>query len=320
MRDISKIRNIQIVASQILQLQPECRLRQVNSDLIDLYVELPIDRAAFLLHIIPERFFNADVVDELKSRIDHRKHTPEIDGFPIILAVVNENENSVSADFLLDWDYTECIFNANINLQKMDKSFFEAIRTRVRQECHQIRVLDIENIKFIKTIRLAHDRNNNNCNADLVYLRKMTPEYKINKQDPPGPPAQEDFPSDILDDTILEAVRTVYPEAVIINELLALSTDYRTLLRYKNYQKDYAEVRVLPDISQIPVELLQYINNIEAFRIRFDIFMQYRHPNTAFSNEGFEIRYPFNNWANILVSLTGATKNFESVSKLIDFK
>ena len=99
-----------------------------------------------------------------------------------------------------------------------------------------------------------------------------------------------------------------------------MSTDYRTLLRYKNYQKDYAEVRVLPDISQIPVELLKYINNIEAFRIRFDIFMSYRHPNNAFNNEGFEIRYPFNNWANILTSLSEATKNFESVSKLIDFK
>lgn len=320
MRDIRKIRNIQIVALQVLQLQPECRLKQVNSDLIDLCVELPIDRAPFLIYVLSGNLFIPSVVEDLKSQISHRKDSPEIDGYPMLLAVVNENDNSVSADFLLNWDYTECEINEHLQLKKLDELFFEEICLRVRRECHQIRVLDIDNIKFIKSIRLSHDRYGNNCIAEFVYLRKITHEYKINKQNPHGLLTEKDYPSDILDDAILEAVRTVYPEATISNRLLTLSTDYRLLLRYRNCMKDDAEVRVLPDLSQIPVELMQYINNVEAFRIRIDIFLQHRYPNNAYSNEGFEIKYPFKDWANILMALTNSTKNFESVSTLIDYK
>lgn len=45
--DIKKIREIQLVAAALLQLEPEMKITQANSGVVDIFVDLPVDDARF---------------------------------------------------------------------------------------------------------------------------------------------------------------------------------------------------------------------------------------------------------------------------------
>ena len=64
----------------------------------------------------------------------------------------------------------------------------------------------------VKTIRLNEDRRGIKCNAEMVYLRDFTPDYKMNpkpvesylerfQRNLNGQP-QDEYPHDLLDDKI----------------------------------------------------------------------------------------------------------------------
>lgn len=327
MSNIQRIRDIQVTASKFLELAPDLKITQANSDVVDFYVETAIDKARCAVVVLDSAFVESDKMDEFCLYIVTKHQSAEINGLPIILAVCN-SDNRVCADFLLTWDYADCLINENLQLKELNDKTFEFFISEVRKQTHDISVLNLENVRVVKTITLSVDRNGNNCMAEFMYARKLTDAYKMKQFVPQNDqerfdynlngPYETEFPNDALDISILEAIKTVYPRAKMRSKLLLCTSEYRSLLRYRKYHKDYAEIRLLPDISKIPNNVLPLLGTVEGLKIRLDIYMTYRYPKNAYCNEGFELRYPFENWLPTLSELSLCLSTFENVSKLIE--
>ena len=226
-----------------------------------------------------------------------------------------------------NWEFSEPSIIQNPQFSMLSKDNLEDLFVAVRRQDHQIKILRDNYRMVVKTIRLNEDRRGIKCNAEMVYLRDFTLDYKMNpkpvesylerfQRNLNGQP-QDEYPHDLLDDKILEAIKVVYPHADVYNSLLVTSTEYRSLLRYRNYQKDYAEFRFLPDISQIPTELYPQLGNLEGARFTFDIFMFLRPDRNAFANEGFELRFPLQGWFDTLSLLVKELNTMHKVSEII---
>lgn len=323
-KNVSRIRENHLVTASLLQIEPELRIDMVNNELVDLLVELPGDGASFYIVTWPSRDLSAsDFVDYI---VTLKNHIEAISGRPLMIAWFDEQQG-LFQDTLVEWMFGEYKFNPTPQPKLLDFNSKCGFFDYIRKQDSVIRLLKDGNLKVIKKIILSEDRNNIRCNAQMVYLRDFTPEYKMNPKPVQsyqerfdrnlnGQP-QDEYPHDLLDDSILKAIRTVYPNADVVNSLLVTNTEYRALLRYKNLQKDYAEFRFFPDVSQIPAELYPQIGNIEGARFALDIYMHVRPNKNAFANEGFELRFPLQGWFDTLSQIVKELNTMHRVSEII---
>lgn len=327
MNNIKRIRDIQLTASKFLEIDPSLNISQANSDVVDFYVETAFDKSRFAVVVLDENFVTSDEMSDFHTLVVNKHQHKEINGLPIIVAVCGI-DNIIKVDFFLSWDFSECHIKENLCLRILDTAQYDHLITEVRRQTHDIQVLNLENVRVIKSIALLKDRNGYDCAAELMYARKCTEDYRMNQFVPQteqerfyhnlNGPYETEFPVDKLDESILSAVRTVYPKAIFKSRILLCTSEYRSLLRYRNYQKDYAEIRFLPDVSQIPTNILPLLGTLEGLKVNLDIYMLLRHPQNAYCNEGFELRFPFNQWMNTLSELSLGLSTFENVSKIIE--
>lgn len=322
---IDKIREINLVGAGLLQLDPDLKLKVAESSFVDLLVELPVDDARFAILTWPSRDFKSkdfgNVIAMVENNIQH------IEGLPLYVASYDE-EKGLMIDMLVKWNFGESVINGNPNLKILNAESLDKFYDSVRHQDSQIRILQDKNLKVIKCIPLRVDRYGMSCDAQFMYLRDLSQSYKMNpkpvqncmeryNRNLNGQP-QDEYPHDLLDDYILTAIRTVYPDADFKDSLLVTNTEYRNLLRYRNYQHDFVEIRFLPDLSEVPVEMLPVFEKFEGAKIQFDIYMHIRPNVNAFSNEGFELRFPLDGWLNTLNSIVFQLQTFHKVSDLIN--
>ena len=85
MRDnIEKIRENHLVAAALLQVDSNLKLITAESEIVDFFVELPVDESRFAIVTWPDKVFYtqafADFVESLKSSLD------SLAGRPLIIA------------------------------------------------------------------------------------------------------------------------------------------------------------------------------------------------------------------------------------------
>ena len=322
--NIKKIREIQLVAAALIQLEPELRIVQANSDFVDMFVELPVDNARFAVMAWPMESLESEAFSCYKAALDNS--IDDLNGCPLYIAHYNE-ELGLMISLLVRWDFDNYLIEQQPELKLLTveglSSFFDKIRT----QDYQIKILRDNCRMVVKTVRLNQDRRGFKCNAEMIYLRDFTPQYKMNPKPVEdwkerfyrnlnGQP-QDEYPHDFLDDKILESIQLIYPNAEVHNSLLVTSTEYRGLLRYRNYQKDYAEFRFFPDISIYPVEQYPLFGELEGAKFTVDIFMLLRADKNAFANEGFELRFPLQGWFNTLSQFVQELNSMHKVSEIL---
>lgn len=322
--DIKKIREIQLVAAALLQLEPEMKITQANSGVVDIFVDLPVDDARFAVMAWSLGSLESDAYSNYQAALIN--NMDDLKGCPLFIAHYKE-ELGLMISPLVNWNFENYTINQSPEFRLLTHkdlaSFFDVIR---RQD-HQIKLLRDNCRMVVKSISLNKDRRGLKCNAEMIYLREFTPQYKMSTKHVTdwrerfdrnlnGQP-QDEYPHDLLDDKILESVRLVYPDATVCNSLLVTSSEYRNLLRYRNYQTDYAEFRFFPDLSFYPVGEYPHLGRIEGAKFTVDIFMLLRPDKNAFANEGFEFRFPLDGWFGTLSQLVKELNTMHEIKELI---
>lgn len=323
--NIDKLRENHLVSAALLQIEPKLRLISSDSTIIDFFAELPVDEAKFAVITWPARDLHIPAFAELVSNVE--SSLDSLDGHPVILACYDE-AHGLLIDYLVRWDFGESKIIPTPMFKPLTNENKNAFFHFVRLQDAQIRILKDGYHKVVKTINFNVDRNGIKCNAQMVYLRDFTPNYKMN----PKPvenyeerfyrnlnvQPQDEYPHDFLDDSILSAVQKVYPDAKVVNSLLVTNSEYRNLLLYRNQQKEFAEFRFFPDLSDIPVELYPKLGRIEGAKIRVDIFLPMRINKNAFANEGFDLGFPLEGWFDTLNKIVNQLQTMHSVSSMIE--
>lgn len=328
MNEIKQIRIIQFAASLLLQLDRNLKVYQANSSLYDIIIETPGDKAICLARVIDDDFLASEGFAAYMHELRSQSAIAEIDGNPLCLIKLDEVD--LSLDFqIIGWrDFEGYKIEESINFQRLIAENVDYLINEIRKLNHTIRILDMDNVKVIKHIRLEVDSFGHRVPAEIVYLRDFTDGYKMAQIEPETEEEerekretghfQRQYPSDILDEAIIDAVKNIYPQAGGFNSLLVTNMDYRKLLEIQMHSKhEEAEIRIIPDFENLPLEVIARMGRIKGLRFRLDIYIQPSPESHLYDNEGFELRLPMNNWIDTLNRYTEVLKTMHRVKDLV---
>lgn len=158
-----------------------------------------------------------------------------------------------------------------------------------------IKVLPLENIRFVKSISISTEIAGIPHFAKVMYARPMTSEYKM-KETPDDKPSyfgylEENYPTDAVDELILFAVRNLYPNAKVKTSHLFFNVDEEKYERiYKNYHLGKFYIQVNPGVKDIYEALKLGKTSWPVFSTAID-FICFLHEKEEFANTYSIIEY-----------------------------
>lgn len=328
MNEIKQIRIIQLAASLLLQQNEKLKIYQANSSLYDVIIETPGDKALCLVRVVDDEFLASEGFADYMHELHSHRAIAEMDGKPLCLIKLNEADQSL--DFqIIGWDdWGTYEIEDDINFHRLISENSDYLINEIRKHNHVVKILDVEELKVVKHIRLNTDCYGHRMPAEIVYLRDFSSDYKMNIIEPETAEEEKEkgetghfqrqYPSDILDFAIITAIRNKYLDADVFNTLLATNTDYRKWTGiHKHYKHEEAEVRILPDFGDIPLDIIAKMGRIEGLRFRLDIYIQSSPEPHLYDNEGFELHLPINNWVDTLNRYAEVLKTMHRVKDLV---
>ncbi len=152
---------------------------------------------------------------------------------------------------------------------------------------------------IIKFIRISKNNiDGRNINADIVYVRSLSGEYKM-KETPKSHTAKEEFdrllygipqdsfPSDKFDMMIMDMVKQKYPDAKTFNKLMILNVEKEDMQYIKQHPHSIAAIYVFPNIS---INNMQLASMCRVYQKSLDIYVDWFNSDD-FNNEGFNLYY-----------------------------
>ncbi|AZA92981.1 Uncharacterised protein [Chryseobacterium nakagawai] len=146
-----------------------------------------------------------------------------------------------------------------------------------------MKLLESNEWKIIKQINII---SKNSYAVDIaigqiIYERDINDEYKYNDGSDDhritkliNYPKQNCFPTDEIDEIILNSIRDKYPNSFITNYQIIFDSDSERILHFINRPKEEAYLEIRPDFSKIDLNTL-YGQEIEIFRKKINIYQDF---------------------------------------------
>lgn len=328
MNEVKQIRMIQLAASLLLRLNEHIGISQANSTLYDLVIETPVDKAVCLVRVVDDEILNSEDFESYMRYLQNTRPFDDLAGHPLGLLKLNEAELSLEFQ-LIGWDdWGEYSIADRIEFYPLSQECIKLMIDEIRKHNHVVKLLDPDKMMVVKHIKLTEDIYGHKVPAEIVYLRDFKEDYKMNRVEPVNEEEvrekrqnvhlQREYPEDILDEAILKAVQTRHPEAEPWNTLLATSTEYRKWAGVKRmYKQQEAEIRILPDLGGMPIDVLARMGRIEGLRFRLDIYFMPSFERNLYDNEGYELKQPLNGWVDTLNRYTDVLKTLHRINDLV---
>lgn len=172
----------------------------------------------------------------------------------------------------------------------------------------EISCLPIDDIRIIKLIRISKKVQNISVDGHIVYTRTFSNTYKMQDNNKikteterfgelfNGTP-QSSYPNDEIDNLILTAVQTVYPEAEFFNKLLLFNVDEENNRYLKSRPKETCAIYILPNITMTGFHV-----QCQVFVKELNIYVDWIDAN-AFNNEGYSLYYQPNRESDLKLLL-----------------
>lgn len=159
-----------------------------------------------------------------------------------------------------------------------------------------ITVLPQDEIRFVKTISVVQEIGGVPHRAEMIYLRRPMPNYKMKPASNPDESLyfgnkEEQYPSDIIDDLILEGVKKVYSEVHVRTSLLLFNTEldhYKRIL--PNFRQESFTIRVFPHIEDIDEVIASGKTSFPGFLKDFILYC-FPHETQFFQNSCSRLEY-----------------------------
>lgn len=146
-----------------------------------------------------------------------------------------------------------------------------------------VKILKPEEMKFIKKINIISQNrlNNDIVIGFLIYERKISLDYTFKPKDKSDDnmkylityPKQSDYPTDEIDELILETIRISYPNSIVHTEILFSTGDIEWLENLKNRPFEVSNLIIRPDFFGQDLERLVG-KEFEVFRKDLRIYVE----------------------------------------------
>lgn len=244
---------------------------------------------------------------------------------PVLLMCINEVNETAKIGFLIGWRYGRPRIYNNLELRSFDKSNAEKVLEILKSMDDVIRVLSNNDLSVKKNISFSNQYPQGITQyGDIIYLRKLSSNYKmkkvevVNKKEKfnrllKGIP-QDEYPSDLLDQLILQAVKSRYANAECKSSNVLFSTDLKDLQFYEGMHKTQCHIKILPDLSTLPQQFWGVVNGVNVVTINLELYVPGIFNVEVFDNECFEVSVDFDGWLKKYNELNALKATLSNIS------
>lgn len=322
-------RSVQIAATILYRCLGNIQISQAESPYYDLLVTIPEEGdLRFGVEIKSSTFTETQAFSYATRILADLDYTNPQTQIPIILMCVNESAETATFSFLIGWNYGYPKIYRKVELRKANKENFEVAKEALKYMDNVIRVISENNWTVLKRIGLTKELGQNRSSySELLYLRAFSSNYCMKQKQVTdekeklerlikGIP-EEEYPSDELDDFILNGVRTLYPDAKIKSSLILLSSDVKDIQILQNYWMEKASLMISPNILNMDNAIIEYIQRFQCIRIPLEIYGDNPLFKNYYQGEFFEAYSPNEGWLERYPKIKDLAKNtLRSVSTL----
>ena len=309
-KEIKEMRSYQIAAIILLRYIDGIEISESQYPYYDLLVT---DKTTGLKFGIEVKFSNFERTQEYQSYIQTLSDidlNDENNRIPILIMAVNETKETAKISFVMGWRFDKAYIYEKPSFIEVTKENSGKILDVIKSMDQTIRLLSNQGLKIKKTINITcRGRHGIPCQGLIVYLRDFTDQYKmhqkviINERERferlfSGIP-EEEYPSDILDQAILEMVRQEFPNSSIKSELILFSSELHDLQVLSQSKRSLVEFRIVPDISDLPPQVNRLLGGISSVDFTLELFTVNHIDYMAFENKRFSLSKSFEGWLEI---------------------
>lgn len=309
-QQIKEIRTYQIAAIAVLRNLRGCRIEQVQSQYFDFLVTFEETSLVFGVEVKNSGFIRTSHFQDYMRNLEGINISERENRIPVLLAAVNEEDESVKIGFLLAWQYGKAKIYRKPAMVDLNPNNAEKILDLVKSMDETIRLLSEHGMKVVKRIKVEHENANGRLSfGDVVYLRDFTQKYRMHQKEVVnerermekmihGTP-QSEYPDDELDNAIFEKIRDRFPGSRKRSDLMLFSTELRNLqlLSRSLYRSFTFSVEPELDMNNTPF-MIQLMNGVDTVRFNVDVFIDVPLDVPVFENHFFEITKPLDGWLN----------------------
>lgn len=250
----------ELVKNKIKECWNNASIMDIETLICDMIVEIPDSELKFAIEVKTVSAYTNVNRQELKNRIARAVYRQGAPNIPIILALVNEDSASVNIGIALQWRFHTPIIEDDIRFVELMPENADVILDNIKAADTVIRALSNTNLKVVKKISFSIEQGGLNHQGYIVYLRDLSQGYRMNCKTSDnqqeefdrflnGIPENE-YPRDIVDEKILEAVTEKYHDSKIKSSLLVFSTELRDLKHLLSLSCNFeGSIDVLPVIN-----------------------------------------------------------------------
>ena len=323
-QQIKEIRTYQLAAIAILRNLRGCKIEPVQSQYFDFLVTYEETSLMFGVEVNNSGFLRTNHFHDYMRSLERINVTERDNRIPVLLAAVNEEDESVKVGFLLAWQFGKAKIYRKPAMVDLNVSNADKILDYVKSMDETIRLLSEHGMKVVKRIRVEHKEENGRLSfGDVVYLRDFTQEYRMHQKEVinerermerliHGTP-QNEYPDDELDIAIFEKIQERFPGSSKISDLLLFSSDLRDLqVLSRSICRSFTfSVDPEVDMNNAPF-MAQLMNGVDVIRFSVDVFIDMPLDVPVFENQVFDIVKPLNGWMNTYKWYTDAVKTLSS--------
>ena len=309
-QQIKEIRTYQIAAIAILRNLHGCRIKQVQSRYFDFLVTSEETSLVFGVEVKNSGFLRTSHFQDYMSILERINVSERENRIPVLLAAVNEEDESVKIGFLLAWQFGKVKIYRRPAMVDLNPNNADKILDLVKSMDETVRLLSEHGMKVVKRIKVKHEKENGRLAfGDVVYLRDFTEEYRMHLKEVVderermerlihGTP-QNEYPDDELDNAIFEKIQSRFPGSIKYSDLLLVSSELRDLqLLSRSLCRSFSfSVEPEIDMNKVPF-VAQMMDGVDAVRFCLDVFIDSPMNVHVFENQFFEISKPLNGWMN----------------------
>jgi len=306
---IKEIRTYQLAALALMNNLPRCRVEEVSSPYYDFIVTIEESSLVFGVEVKNSGFLHTNHYQDYLESLIEIDVSERQNRIPILIAAVNEEDESVKIGFLLAWQFGRARLFKKPSMVELNKANADKIFDFIKSMDETIRILSMHGMKVVKKIRVEYQHNDGRLShGKVVYLRDFTEEYKMHQKEIVdereqlermihGIP-QDEYPDDELDGVIFNLILERFPKSTKISNLLLFSTELRDLQLLSKSNIRRMEYSITPDTKGATPMVMAMLNGVEKANFGVDIFIDAPWDVKVFESQFFKKEVAIDGWFN----------------------
>lgn len=324
-------RTMQIVASEIMRYDGGAQIYEMpenRNHVYDLLVTSKERGLQYGVEVKRSEFSRTKNYDGYIERLQHRQSDINV---PILLVSVNESTEEVKIGIVFSWFHRRPSVTRDVVLWKSTRENWDRALNLLALSAHvesPIEFLQMDNLYLKKTLPLSAEiRGGRRYLAELVYMRKMSPEYRMNPRERNTQQEEfqfclngydrEEYPSDILDNAIYMAVHEQFVKTDVNNQLIVLNTELRDLQRYREYERGSVNIHIAPQLDGMDEAVMRLLGGHTEFDFRVELYAHSAEDRDYYNNMDFSYQDVADGWVEKVIEYRKGQAGCKKLSDII---